>query len=318
MTQSAVHAQSTGSVLMIRPRRFYPNPQTAADNAFQCTTHLDSDALTLMARKEFDAAVQTLRAAWVNVHVFEDTAEPEKPDAVFPNNWISTHHDGRIALFPMYSNLRRRERRQDIVEELRKHYRVTEVIDYSAFEDQGCCLEGTGSLVFDHLNKIAYVSLSHRSNPKVIQRFADDFSYQPVTFTSIGSNGQPIYHTNVMMCIGTGFAMVGLEMIPNKVERQQVRARLEKTEKEIVEVAADQIANFAGNAIELHNKGGEKLLVLSSRAARALTKEQRERLSRYARLVPLELPTIELGGGSARCMIATIHLPRLKSSAKAD
>jgi hypothetical protein len=311
MTQSAARMQSTNSVLMIRPAWFYPNPETAADNAFQRATDRDSDALTLVARKEFDAAMQTLRAAGVNVHVFEDTAEREKPDAVFPNNWISTHHDGRIALFPMYSALRRRERRQDIVEELRKHYRVTEVIDYSAFEDDGCCLEGTGSLVFDHLNKIAYVSLSKRSNPKVIQRFADDFSYEPVTFTSIGPNGEPIYHTNVMMCIGTGFAMVGLEMIPNKVERQQVRARLEKTGKEIVELSADQIANFVGNAIELHNKDAAKLLALSSRASRALSEDQRESLTRYARLVPLELPTIELGGGSARCMIATIHLPRL-------
>ena len=143
----------------------------------------------------------------------------------------------------------------------------------------------------------------------MIKRIADDFSYEPVTFTSIGSNGQSIYHTNVMMCICTDFAMVGLEMIPDKSERQKVRARLGKTGKEIVELSADQIANFAGNAIELHNQGGEKLLVLSSRAARALTGDQRERLSRYARLVRLELPTIELGGGSARCMITTIHLP---------
>jgi len=295
---------------MIRPGRFYPNPETAADNAFQRNADRDSEALTLMARKEFDAAVQTLRDAGVNVHVFEDTAEPEKPDAVFPNNWISTHHDGRIALFPMYSALRRRERRQDIVEELRKQYRVTEVIDYSAFEDEGCCLEGTGSLVFDHANKIAFVSLSNRSNPKVIQRFAEDFSYEPVTFTSIGFDDQPIYHTNVMMCIGTAFAMVGLEMIPNKAERQQVGAYLEKTGKEIVELSATQIANFAGNAIELQDTDGEKLLVLSSRATHALTEDQHKRLSRYARLVPLELPTIELSGGSARCMIATIHLPR--------
>jgi len=309
MTQSAAHAQSTDTVLMIRPARFYPNPETAADNAFQRDANRDLDSLTVVARKEFDAAVQTLRAAGVNVYVFEDTAEPEKPDAVFPNNWISTHHDGRIALFPMYSALRRRERRQDIVEELRKHYRVTEVIDYSAFEDEGCYLEGTGSLVFDHLNKVTYVSLSNRSNPKLIQRFADDFTYEPVTFTSIGSNGQPIYHTNVMMCIGTTFAMVGLDMIPNKAERQEVRARLEETGKEIVELSADQIANFAGNAIELHNRRGEKLLVLSSRAAGALTEEQRERLSRYAGIMRLELPTIELGGGSARCMMATIHLP---------
>jgi len=311
MMRTSVHAQSTNSVLMIRPSRFYPNPETAADNAFQRNADPDSDALTLLAREEFDAAVQTLRGAGVNVVVFDDTANPEKPDAVFPNNWISTHHDGRIALFPMYSALRRRERRQDIVEELRKHYRVTEVIDYSRFEDEGCCLEGTGSLVFDHLNKIAYVSLSNRSNPKVIQRFAEDFSYEPVTFTSIDSNGQPIYHTNVMMCIGTAFAMIGLEMIPSEAERQQVRARLEKTGREIVELWADQIANFAGNAIELHDKRGEKLLVLSSRADRALTVEQRERLLRYTRLVPLELPTIELAGGSARCVITTIHLPPL-------
>jgi len=145
----------------------------------------------------------------------------------------------------------------------------------------------------------------------MIQRFADDFSYEPIIFTGIGSDGQPIYHTNVMMCIGADFAMVGLEMIPNKSERQDVRARLEKTGKEIVELSADQVANFAGNAIELQNNSGEKLLVLSSRAAEALTGEQRERLIRYAELTPLDIPTIELGGGSARCMIATIHLPRL-------
>jgi hypothetical protein len=309
MMQSASHTQSTSSVLMIRPVRFYSNPETAADNAFQRHADRDSDALTLAARKEFDAAVETLRAAGINVHVFEDTVKPEKPDAVFPNNWISTHHDGRIALFPMYSALRRRERRQDIIEELRKRYRVTEVIDYSRFEDKGCYLEGTGSLVFDHLNKIAYVSLSNRSNLKTIQRFADDFGYEPVTFTSIGPNGQPIYHTNVMMCIGTGFAMVGLEMIPSQAERQRVQARLENTNREIVELSTDQVENFAGNTIELHNEGGEKLLVLSTRAAQALTDEQRETLSRYARLVPIELPAIELAGGSARCMIATIHLP---------
>jgi hypothetical protein len=309
MTQTPVHAQSTNSVLMIRPARFYPNPETAADNVFQRSADRGSDALTLAARKEFDDVVKTLHTAGMNVHVFADTPEPEKPDAVFPNNWISTHHDGRIALFPMYSALRRRERRQDIVEELRKQYRVTGVIDYSPFENEGCYLEGTGSLVLDHSNKITYVSLSNRSNPKLIQRFADDFSYEPVIFTSVDSNSKPLYHTNVMMCIGTRFVMVGLEMIPNKTERGQVRTRLEKTGKEIVELSADQIANFAGNAIELHNMQGEKLLVLSSRAARTLNEEQRETLTRYARIVPLELPTVELSGGSARCMVATIHLP---------
>ena len=309
LSRSAPAAQSTNSVLMIRPSRFYPNPETARDNAFQSRADFDAQALAAAARSEFDAAVQTLRDVGVRVHMFEDTAEPEKPDAVFPNNWISTHHDGRVALFPMYSELRRRERRHDIIEELRKTYKVTDVIDYSSFEEQGSCLEGTGSLVLDRVNRVAYVSLSNRSNPKVIQRFADDFGYESVTFTSVGLDGQPIYHTNVMMCVGSEFAMVGLTMIPNKPERKQVRARLEANGKEIVELEPEQVANFAGNAIELHDLTGAKLLVLSTRAFRTLDQGQRTVLTRHARLVPLELPTIELGGGSARCMIATIHLP---------
>jgi hypothetical protein len=303
-------AQSTNSVLMVRPSRFYPNPETAIDNAFQSRASFNADALGAAARSEFDAAVQELRDAGLTVHLFQDTVEPEKPDAVFPNNWISTHHDGRVALFPMYSELRRRERRHDIIEELRKSYKITEVIDYSSFEKKGCCLEGTGSLVLDHVNRIGYVSLSNRSNPKVIQRFAGDFGYEAVTFTSVGSNGQPIYHTNVMMCVGSEFALVGLGLIPNKHERKQVRARLETSGKEIVELSPEQVANFAGNAIELHDSTGAKVLVLSIRALRTLNQEQRTTLTRHARLVPLELPTIELGGGSARCMIATIHLPR--------
>jgi hypothetical protein len=310
MSASAPAAQSTNSVLMIRPTRFYPNPETARDNAFQSRASFDIDALGVAARSELDLAVRTLRDAGVRVHVFEDTAEPEKPDAVFPNNWISTQHDGRVTLFPMYSELRRRERRHDIIEELRKSYKITEVIDYSSFEKKGCCLEGTGSLVLDHVGGIAYVSLSNRSNPKVVRRFAEDFGYDAVTFTSVGSDGQPIYHTNVMMCVGSEFAMVGLTMIPNKAERKQVRARLEASGKEIVELAPEQVANFAGNAIELHDSTGAKLLMLSTRAFRTLDQEQRTVLTRHARLVPLELPTIELGGGSARCMIATIHLPK--------
>jgi hypothetical protein len=296
---------------MVRPSRFYPNPETAADNAFQSPAGLDVGPLSAAARSEFDAAVQKLGEAGVKVHVFDDTATPEKPDAVFPNNWISTHHDGRIALFPMYSELRRRERRHDIIDELREHYQLAAVIDYSSYEQEGCCLEGTGSLVLDHLNKTAYVSLSKRSNPKVIQRFAEDFGYEPVTFTSIGGDGQPIYHTNVMMCVGTEFTLVGLSIIPNHNEREQVRARLVATGKEIVELAAQQVANFAGNAIELRDAEGGKLLVLSTRAMATLGEEQQMRLRRYVRLVPLHLPTIELGGGSARCMIAAIHLPPL-------
>jgi len=296
---------------MVRPCRFYPNPETAADNAFQRRTEGDADELSTAARMEFDVAVATLRNSGVCVHVFDDTSDPAKPDAVFPNNWISTHHDGRVALFPMYSPLRRRERRNDIVDELRKQYRVTEVIDYSSFESEASYLEGTGSLVLDHVNHIAYVSLSNRSTEKVIRRFAEDFGYEPVTFTSIGLDGKPIYHTNVMMCVGTDFALVGLSMIPNETERRRLQARLDASGKEIVELTADQVTNFAGNAIEVENGQGERLLVLSARAVPTFNERQRTMLRRHVRLVPLTLPTIELAGGSARCMVAEIYLPPL-------
>jgi hypothetical protein len=311
MTTTNPAGQSTNSMLMIRPSRFYPNPETAADNAFQRRAEGDPDELSAAARIEFDVAVATLRNFGVSVHVFDDTSDPEKPDAVFPNNWISTHHDGRVALFPMYSPLRRRERRHDIVEELRKRYLVTKVIDYSDFENEGCYLEGTGSLVLDHVNRIAYVSLSNRSTPKMIGRFAEDFGYEPVTFTSIGLDGKPIYHTNVMMCVGTDFALVGLSMIPNESERSKLQARLEASGKEIVELTADQVANFAGNTIELNDGKGKKLLVLSARAIPTFTEGQQAVLTRHAHFVPLQLPTIEMSGGSARCMIAEIHLPPL-------
>ena len=304
-------AQSTNSALMIRPCRFYSNPETATDNVFQRPAPRDSEGLNVAARDEFDAAVDTLRHAGVIVNAFDDSADPETPDAVCPNNWISMHHDGRVALFPMYSALRRRERRHDVIDELRKSYQITEVVDYSGFEEHGFCLEGTGSLVLDHVNRIAYVSLSNRSNPKVIGRFAEDFGYEPVTFTSVDANAKPIYHTNVMMCVGTKFAMVGLDMIPNESEKKRVRARLEADGKEIVELEPDQIVNFAGNAIEMDDGRGEKLLVLSARAAPTFSERQRTMLAQHVRLVPLKLPTIELAGGSARCIIAEIHLPPL-------
>ncbi|MGZ4984321.1 MAG: citrulline utilization hydrolase CtlX [Chthoniobacterales bacterium] len=301
--------QSTNAVLMVRPHRFYPNPETAADNAFQRTiSPNESSEISLAAQTEFDRAVKTLRKAGVIVHVVDDTATPEKPDAVFPNNWFSTHHDGRVVLYPMYSAARRRERRSDVIDELRKHYRITEVIDYSSEEQSGRYLEGTGSLVLDHENKIAYASLSQRTHAEVSRRFCDDFSYRAVTFCSASADGRAIYHTNVMMCVGTKFALAGLEAIPDEGERTNVRRALESTGHDVIELSAHQIAEFAGNAIELHNDQ-EKLLVVSQRAQAALTDEQRRRIAKYARLLPLGLPTIELAGGSARCMIVTIHLP---------
>jgi hypothetical protein len=304
--------QSTSAVVMIRPHRFYPNPETAADNAFQQAVEAgELPAVSAAAQREFDAAVETLRSAGVTVHVVGDTATPEKPDAVFPNNWFSTHHDGRVALYPMYSAARRRERRYDVIDELRKHYRIVDVVDYSACEEQGHCLEGTGSLVLDHVNKIAYASLSQRTNAEVLERFCADFAYEPVKFRSASEDGRPIYHTNVVMCVGSDFALLGTECIPDEAERAGVQNLLEATGKEVIELSQQQIAEFAGNAIELHNDH-DKLLVLSARAVAALSSVQRATIEQYARLVPLALPTIELAGGSARCMIATVHLPPVK------
>ena len=303
--------QSANAVLMIRPHRFYPNPETAADNAFQQAVSTEKLAdLTAAAQQEFDEAVIKLRGAGVTVHVMDDTATPEKPDAVFPNNWFSTHHDGRVALFPMYSAARRAERRHDVIDRLRKNYRVTDVVDYSPREEQDKSLEGTGSLVLDHVNKIAYASLSQRTHPEVLKQFCHDFGYEPVVFRSESEGGQPIYHTNVMMCVGSEFALAGLETIVDEAERTGVQNLLEATGKEVVELSSSQIANFAGNAIELHSEKG-KLLVLSTRAASALSDKQRALIERHAQLVQLSLLTIELAGGSARCMIATIHLPPL-------
>ncbi|MEY2489258.1 MAG: hypothetical protein QOC70_1200 [Verrucomicrobiota bacterium] len=303
--------QSANAVVMIRPFRFYPNPETASDNAFQReVASTDADTLSKAAQTEFDQAVELLRGAGVRVHVFEDTASPEKPDAVFPNNWFSTHPDGRVALYPMYSPTRRRERRRDVIDELGKIYRISTLVDYSSYEQGGLHLEGTGSLVLDYVNRIAYVSLSKRSDRQLAERFCQDFDFESMLFESASDDGRPIYHTNVVMCVGSKFALAGLDLIADRGQRKTIRDRLEASGKNVIELDRAQIANFAGNALELRNDS-EKLLVLSSRAAEALTMEQRNEIERHARLLPLALPTIELAGGSARCMLATIHLPRL-------
>ena len=303
--------QSANAVVMIRPFRFYPNPETASDNAFQReAVAADADIISKAAQEEFDQAVDSLRGAGVMVHVFEDTASPEKPDAVFPNNWFSTHPDGRVALYPMYSPTRRNERRRDVIDELGKIYRISALVDYSSYEQSGLHLEGTGSLVLDYVNRIAYVSFSKRSDRALVERFCQDFNFEPMLFESVGDDGRPIYHTNVVMCVGSGFALIGLDLIADPGQRETVRHRLEESGKKVIELKRDQIANFAGNALELRNDA-EKLLVLSSRAAEALTTEQRNEIARHARLLALSLPTIELAGGSARCMLAAIHLPRL-------
>jgi hypothetical protein len=295
------------AAVMIRPNRFFPNPETAADNAFQGKAVPNED-ISSAALREFDQAVTHLREAGVTVHVFPDTPSPEKPDAVFPNNWFSTHRDGRVVLYPMYSPSRRAERRLDLIERLRQTYQVSAVVDYSPYEKRDLYLEGTGSLVLDRAAHIAYVSLSKRADQEPLRRFCDDFDYQPVTFESFGEDGRPIYHTNVMLCLGTDFALVGLELIKDRRQRDTLRASLESAGKTVVPLSRAQIENFAGNALELQSESG-RLLVLSRRAAVALTPEQRSVIEQSARLLALGLPTIELAGGSARCMLATIHLP---------
>lgn len=303
--------QSANAVVMIRPFRFYPNPETASDNAFQReATSTDVGGISKAAQVEFDQAVELLRGAGVTVHVFADTVLPEKPDAVFPNNWFSTHADGRVALYPMYSSARRSERRQDVIDELGKIYRIRAVVDYSPYEQRGLYLEGTGSLVLDYINRIVYVSLSKRSSRTMVERFCQDFNFEPVLFESIADDGRPVYHTNVMMCLGSEFALAGLDLIADPGERETVSRRLEESGKNVIALNRDQIANFAGNALELHSDS-KKLLVLSKRAMEALTPLQRDEIEQHARLLPLPLPTIELAGGSARCMLATIYLPSL-------
>ena len=294
---------------MIRPHRFFSNPETAADNAFQRETAAeDAEKISRRALEEFDNAVRSLREAGVTVHVFDDTATSEKPDAIFPNNWFSTHEDGRIVLYPMYSPVRRRERRTDIIDALQKNYRVTDVVDYSNYETRDLFLEGTGSLVLDHQNRIAYVSLSKRSHPELVQKFCSDFDYEPVVFESASSDGRPIYHTNVMLCLGSNFALVGSEMITDSAAREKVRDRLKASGKEVIELSRNQIENFAGNALELRGAKG-MLLILSERAATNLSPEQRATIEKDATLLPLSLPTIEFAGGSARCMLAEVFLP---------
>jgi len=302
-------AQSTSAVVMVRPCEFFPNPETALDNAFQSEAGRDFSATVREdAQVEFDLAVQTLTDAGVTVHVFADTPSPIKPDAVFPNNWFSTHEDGRVVLYPMFNPSRRPERRRELIDRLRERYRITEIIDYTVFEERNLYLEGTGSLVLDHLDRVAYASLSKRTDRKPLEKFCTDFGFEPLTFESTGADGRLIYHTNVMMCIGTDFALVGLEMIREPADRIKVRNKLEATGRTVIELSREQVENFAGNALELHSET-ERLLILSARAAKYFTSAQVATLQTFVRLLPLSLPTIELAGGSARCMLATIHLP---------
>lgn len=302
-------AQAPGAVVMIRPHRFTPNPDTAADNAFQVAATGDPEELAAAAFQEVTRAAEVLESAGITVHLFDDE-DATRPDSVFPNNWFSTHAGGRIALYPMYAPSRRTERRPDIVEVLKAQYRVQDVIDYSGLEHDNIFLEGTGAMVLDHVSRVAYAARSRRADPVVLERFCTAFGYEPMAFDAVDAGGTPVYHTNVLMCIASEFVLIGLSMITDPARRAEVAQRLagRRGTRPVLELSAQQVHDFAGNAIELEGDDGRHFLALSTRALASLTTEQREVIERSATLLPLEVPTIELAGGSVRCMLAGIHL----------
>lgn len=299
--------QTTSQILMIRPVDFKFNAQTAVNNKFQQAS-AQSDVQT-QALKEFDGFVDLLRNNGVEVTVIDDTLQPETPDSIFPNNWVSFHSGGQVFLYPMFSENRRLERREDILATLGKDYRINNITDLSGYEAERIYLEGTGSMVLDRDNKIAYACLSLRTDKKVLEDFCAQSGYTAVTFDATDASGFPIYHTNVMMCIGDKFAVVCLESVSNADEKTKLVQSL--SGKEIIEISLDQMNHFAGNMLQVENKNGDTLLVMSEQAYSSLKPEQITALGQYSRLIYAPLYTIEKnGGGSARCMLAEIHLEK--------
>ncbi|KFF59559.1 amidinotransferase [Cryobacterium sp. MLB-32] len=309
-------AQAPGAAVLVRPHHFHPNPQTQADNSFQSAVVSGADAsLAARAFDEVTAAAAALEAHGVTVHLFDDDRDVT-PDSVFPNNWFSTHAGGHVALYPMYAPNRRSERRTDIVELLKERYRVQDVIDYSGLEQDGIYLEGTGAMVLDHVSRVAYVARSNRADPIALERFCTNFGYEPMAFDAVDEAGAACYHTNVMMCIATDFALISLGMITSPARRQEVAERLAAPGRTVLGLSHAQIRDFVGNAIELRGSVG-RVLALSRRALTALTAEQLRVIESSATVVPLDVPTIELAGGSVRCMIAGIHLEARSRAAAA-
>lgn len=308
-------AQAPSTVILIRAEKFTPNPATAADNAFQADVPAgQSDHITsAKALAEMDALADALREAGVRVHVFADE-DHTRPDSVFPNNWLSTHAGGYVAVYPMYASNRRHERRHDVLEMLKSSYRVQSIIDYSGLEPDGVFLEGTGAMVLDHVSRVAYTARSYRADTAVLERFCTDFNYEPMAFDAIDSAGVPVYHTNVIACVGTDVAMIALEMIPDVRRRDQVRERLSVNGRKVVELTEAQVREFAGNAVELCGRtpDGRRryIMAMSARARRSLRPDQVAAIEESCEIVAVDIPTIELAGGSVRCMIAGVHLDR--------
>ncbi len=309
--------QITNTILMVRPVNFRMNEQTAVNNYYQkALDTLLPEAVNAKAQKEFDDYVAKLRAIGVHVIVVDDTLETDTPDAVFPNNWISFHESGTVALYPMFAENRRLERRADILDILESHgFTINNVIDYTSAEEEHVFLEGTGSIILDRVNQKAYCALSPRADEELFIEFCEDFEYTPVIFSAnqtINGQRKAIYHTNVMMCIGDTFAVVCLDCIDDKSERKNVVNHLKQDGKDIIAITEHQVINFAGNMLQVKGEDDKPYLVMSQTAYSSLTKNQIETLKKHTGILTSSLDTIEAcGGGSARCMMAEVFLPKV-------
>lgn len=300
-------AQTPSSVVMVRPHNFFPNQETANDNAFQRS--IGSQEAELVAKAAYDEvtrAAEQLNFSGIKAHIFDDQGT-QTPDSVFPNNWFSTHSGGHVAIYPMFAKNRRLERRADIIDMLKIAYRVQDVIDYSGLEHDDLFLEGTGAMVLDHIERVAYAVSSNRTNQVILERFCTHFNFEPMVFKAVDTGGMPIYHTNVLMCIATDFVLIGLDMIEDVWRREEIIQRFEASGRDVIALTNEQVTNFAGNAIELYGNG-RRILVLSSRALKSLTDAQVNRVETSAQILALDVPTIEYAGGSVRCMLAGVHL----------
>lgn len=307
--------QTTSTILMVRPANFGFNLDTAANNIYQQQDERPTQVIRFLARQEFDGFVALLRDQGVEVLVEDDTEQPVKTDAIFPNNWFSTHPDGRLILYPMFSPNRRLERRKDIIEQLMSlGFQVNDIVDLSFFEQDGQYLEGTGSMVMDHDSKLIYACYSERTHPVPLDYLSKILGYKVVAFEAVqevDGKSIPIYHTNVMMHIGTEFAVVCLESIARSSDRQKVQESLTSSGKKIIPITAKQKFHFAGNMLEVRNDGGEKFTVMSQAAYDSLNAGQIQMIEKHTTIISPQIPTIEkIGGGSARCMLAEIFLPR--------
>ncbi|CAD0008547.1 citrulline utilization hydrolase CtlX [Flavobacterium salmonis] len=308
--------QTTHSIVMIRPVAFRMNEQTAVNNYYQKVLDgLLPSTVNAKAQQEFDEFVEKLIAVGVDVTVIEDTLESDTPDSIFPNNWVSFHENGEVALYPMFAENRRQERREDILDILEeKGFEITDIMDYTSAEEDGIFLEGTGSLLLDRANGKAYCALSPRADEELFIEFCEDFDYAPVifeAFQTVDGERKLIYHTNVMMCIGETFAVICADCIDDKKERKMVLENLKVDNKEIILITEAQVNNFAGNMLEVRGSNDIKYIVMSSSAYNSLTIKQIEQLQNHAEILSSSLDTIEAcGGGSARCMMAEVFLPR--------